>query len=488
MKSFICTLIFLQAFLLAQSSQDFNQHFTDQTMRIDYFHIGSMSEELISMDRIYGYGTWAGSLNNLIDNLNNGKYYHKIYDAATNKLIYSKGFDTFFGEYASSRDGRDGVRRSFHESAVIPYPKNKIIFVMEKREESNEMTEIFSTEIDPASIYIIKDKITDVSVEIFKPVNNGNPHNKVDIAILAEGYTKNEKEKFAADLNRFVEYFFEDEPYKSHKSDFNIYGVFKPSEESGTDLPGADIFVNTVLNTSFWTLGSERYLMTDDNKSMRDLAAHVPYDAIYIQVNHPRYGGGGIYNQYCTYTTDNQFAKYLFVHEFGHSFSGLADEYYTSDVSYTDFYKPTVEPIEPNITALLDPENVKWKNMLSEGIEVPTPWNKKEFDEMSYIWLKERNRLNTYISELKRNRAPASEIAAAEEEYAVKDKAQSEKVDQYLQNNKYWNKVGAFEGAGYQATGLYRPMLDCIMFSKGDKPFCKVCEAAIKEVIKHYAE
>jgi len=174
-------------------------------MRIDYFHIGSFTEELVSMDRIYGYGTWAGSLNNLIDNLNNGKYYHKIYDAATNKLIYSKGFDAFFGEYASSKNGRDGVRRSFHESAIIPYPNNKIIFSMEKREDNNEMTEIFRTEIDPASIYIIKDKVADADVEIFKPVSNGNPHNKVDIAILAEGYTVNEKEKFEKDLNRFVE-------------------------------------------------------------------------------------------------------------------------------------------------------------------------------------------------------------------------------------------------------------------------------------------
>lgn len=488
MKSLICTFIFLQSFLLAQAQPDFNKFFTDQTMRIDYFHIGSMNEELISMDKIYGYGIWAGSLNSLIDNLNNGKYYHKIYDAATNKLIYSKGFDTFFGEYASSKNGVDGVRRSFHESAIIPYPQNKIIFAIERREENNEMTEIFRTEIDPASIFIIKDKIADKSIEVFKPVFNGNPHHKVDIAILAEGYTIDEKEKFVADLNRFVDYFFEVEPYKSQIEDFNIYGVFKPSEEPGTDLPGADIYVNTVLNTTFWTLGSERYLMTEDNKAMRDIAAHAPYDAIYIQVNHPRYGGGGIYNQYCTYTTDNQFAKYLFVHEFGHSFTGLADEYYTSDVAYTDFYKPTVEPIEPNITALLHPENIKWKHLLSEGMEIPTLWEKEEFDKFSYEWLKERNRLNSLIAELKRNRAPEDQIKAAEEEYALKDKIQSEKVDRYLQSSKYWNKVGAFEGAGYQANGLYRPMLDCIMFSKGDKPFCKVCEEAIKVVIKSYTE
>lgn len=487
MRSLIAAIL-LTLVLNAQTTIQFDDYFIDKTLRIDYFHIGDAKTEMITIDKLFSYGIWAGSLNHLVDNLNNGKYYVKIYDAATGKLIYSKGFDTLFGEYASSDDGVNGIVKSFHETAILPFPKNKIIFALEKRNEKNLLDEFFRTEIDPQSIYIIKDKIADSSVEIFYPVSNGDPHKKVDIVILAEGYTKSETDKFEKDLNRFVEFFFEQEPYKSQISNFNIYGVFKPSEESGTDLPGADIFVNTVLNTSFWTLGSERYLMTEDNLSMRNLAAHVPYDAIYIQVNHPRYGGGGIYNQYCTYTTDNQFAKYLFTHEFGHSFTGLADEYYTSDVAYNDFFKPTVEPVEPNITALLDPKNIKWKKYLSEGIEIPTPWEKEEFDRFSYEWLKERNRLNNYVAELKRNRAPEDQIKAAEEEYAIKDKKQSEKVDKYLMSSKYWNKVGAFEGAGYQPTGLYRPMLDCIMFSKGDKPFCKVCEEAIKEVIKSYTE
>ncbi len=485
MKTILIALL-TASFIFSQSNSNFDKYFLDETMRIDYFHIGDATSEIFTIDKIYRYGIWAGSLTNLVDNLNNGKYYYKIYDALTEELIYSKGFDTFFGEYASSRDGIAGIKKSYHETAIIPFPKNKIIFSIEKRDESNKMNEIFRTEIDPSSIYIIKDRVIDSDVEIFQTVYNGNPHTKVDIVILAEGYTIEERQKFIDDLERFVKYFFEVEPYKSIKDKFNIYGVYKPSQESGTDLPGADIFVNTTLNTTFWSLGSERYLMTEDNKAMRDLAAFVPYDAIYIQVNHPRYGGGGIYNQFCTYTTDNQFAKYLFIHEFGHSFTGLADEYYTSDVAYTDFYKPTVEPIEPNITALLDPKDIKWKNLLSEGIEIPTPWEKEEFDKMSYEWLKERNRLNNYIAELKRNRAPEEQIKAAEEEYAIKDKLQSEKVDQYLRNSKYWGKVGAFEGAGYQPKGLYRPMLDCIMFSKGDKPFCKVCEDAIKKVIANY--
>ena len=474
--------------VFAQNNMKFEDYFADETLRIDYFHIGDANSEMITIDKLYQYGSWAGSLTNLIDKFNNGKYYLKIYDYNSGNLIYSKGFNTFFGEYASGDDGINGIQKSFHETAIIPFPKNRIAFVLEKRNEANELQEFFRTLIDPQSIYIIKDRIKDESVDIFKPVNNGDPHTKVDIVILAEGYTKAEKEKFQKDLNRFVEYFFEQEPYKSQKNDFNIYGVFQPSEESGTDLPGADIFVNTVLNTTFWSLGSERYLMTEDNKTMRDLAAFVTYDAIYIQVNHARYGGGGIYNQFCTYTTDNQFAKYLFTHEFGHSFTGLADEYYTSDVSYNDFFKPTVEPVEPNITALMDHNNIKWKKHLSEGIQIPTPWEKEEFDKFSYEWMKERNRLNNHTAELKKDRAPEEEIKAAEEEYAMKDKKQSEKVDKYLMSSKYWNKVGAFEGAGYQRKGLYRPMLDCIMFSKGDKPFCKVCEEAIKEVIESYTK
>jgi len=123
--------------------------------------------------------------------------------------------------------------KSFHESAIIPFPKNKFLFALEKRNDKNLLDEFFRTEIDPASIFIIKDKIADATVEILKPVNNGDPHNKVDIAILAEGYTKAEREKFENDLKRFVDFFFEDEPYKSQKNNFNIYGVFKPSEESG---------------------------------------------------------------------------------------------------------------------------------------------------------------------------------------------------------------------------------------------------------------
>ena len=491
MRSFeFVLLMFAIAPLLLKANTviSFNDYFVDKTMRIDYHHTGDAETEFISIDKLYQYGIWAGSLNNLIDNFNNGRYYHKIYDAESGELIYSKGFDSYFGEYQMSEDAANGVKKAYHESAIIPFPKKKIIFAFEKRDVNKQLHEIFRCEIDPDDVMILKDEIIDNEVKVFKPVYNGDPHKKVDLVILGEGYSAEDEAKFEKDLNHFAEVFFKYEPYKSHKSDFNFYGVFKPSEESGVDEPRANIFKNTVLSATFNSLGSERYLLTEDNKAMRDLAAHVPYDAIYIMVNHNRYGGGGIYNSFCTFTSDAQFHEYLFIHEFGHSFSGLADEYYTSVVAYNEFYPRGIEPVEPNITALLDPENVKWKDLVSEGIELPTKWEKEGFDKVDYEWQKERRGLNDKTTELKRTGASAEEIKAAEDHYAKRDKEQSDWVDQYLKNSKYAGKVGAFEGAGYSAEGLYRPMLDCVMFSKGAKPFCKVCQASIAKVIKHYTD
>ncbi len=446
------------------------------------------ASEIFTIDKIYNYGVWAGSLKNLIDNFNNGKYYIKIYDAETNTLIFSKGFDCYFGEYQTSADAQNGIKKTYSESAIIPSPKNKIKFAIEKRDDKNLLNQIYSTEIDPNNVMIIRDSVDDNSVFVFEDKNNEDPHKHVDIAIIGEGYESYQKDKFASDLTRFTESFFKLEPYKSNKSKFNFYGVFKASQQSGADEPRANIFKNTVLSSTFNSLGSERYLLTEDNRTLRNLAAVVPYDAIVVMVNHSRYGGGGIYNTLCTFTTDNQWSEYLFLHEFGHSFAGLADEYYTSDVSYNDFYERTLEPVEPNITALLDTSNIKWSSVKTPGIQIPTPWQKAEFDSMDLRWQKERRALNDRIAELKKFNAAESEIKTAENEYARKDKAHSDLVDQYLKSSKFYGEVGAFEGAGYESKGLYRPMIDCIMFSKGKKPYCVVCNKAIQQIINYYAE
>jgi len=481
-------ILFFPVIISAQIPDEFNNFFSDMTMRIDYYHIGDAKNEIMTIDHIYQYGIWAGSRRNLIDRFNNGTYYAKIYDQETNQLIFSKGFDSYFKEYQTSATAIDGVQRTYHESLLIPCPLKSIILVMEKRDAQNKLVEIFRSTLDPNSTGVITESVVDHRVKTFNSHISGDPHKMVDVAIIAEGYKIDQEDKFKADLKRFTQIFFNQEPYKSYKNKFNIYGVFKPSEDSGVDEPRAGIYKKTALNASFNSLGSERYLMTEDNKSLRDIAAHVPYDALYIMVNHKRYGGGGIYNLYCTFTADNQFHEYLFLHEFGHSFAGLADEYYTSEVAYSDFYRRDVEPVEPNITALLDSNDLKWNNLVSEDVEIPTLWEKKGYDDMDYPWQNLRRQLNDKIAELKRTGTPQEEIHKAEQEYNEKDKNHSLVVDRYLRKSKYWDKVGAFEGAGYSAQGLYRPMLDCIMFSKGNKPFCRVCEQAIIKVIEHFSE
>ncbi|MDQ7816603.1 MAG: M64 family metallopeptidase [Melioribacteraceae bacterium] len=488
MKTLKIIVAFLFPFLLNAQSVSFNDYFNDQTMRIDYFHIGDAATEIVTIDFVYQYGTWAGSTKNLIDNFNNGAYYHKIYDLSSGKLIYSKGFDSYFKEYQTTEDAVNGVKRSFHESAIIPYSKNKIKFVIEKRDGQNILNEIFSTEIDPEDLYIIKDPVKDKSVKVINSYISGNPHKKVDVVIIGDGYTIKEQKKFERDLKRFTNVLLNNQPYKTYKDKFNVYGVYKASEDSGIDEPGANVYKNTVLNTTYYSMGSERYILTEDNKSLRHLTSHVPYDAIYIMVNASRYGGGGLYNTYCTFVADNQFCDYLFLHEFGHSFAGLADEYYTSETAYNDMYPAGLEPVEPNITRLLDKDNLKWKHLITPEIEIPTPWEKEEYDKTDYAWQKIRREMNKNIAELKRNKEPIGKVKAAQEEYDKKDKARSEEVDKYLKASKFVGKVGAFEGAGYNAKGMYRSMLDCLMFTKGAKPFCKVCEEHVAKVIMHYAE
>jgi len=490
MNRFMATLITILSIsgcLMAQTFVDFDDYFIDKTMRIDYFHIGDSKAEFITIDQIYQQGIWAGSRGNLIDNFNNGRYYLKIYDSSSGKLIFSKGFDSYFGEYKTTDSALKGEKRTYHESALIPYPKAKIEFTLEGRNSENHLQLLFSQEIDPDGISIIKEPLEE-GVKVFEVVKNGDSHQKVDIAFIAEGYTLREEAKLRADLDRFIKVFFSHEPYKTYKNRFNIYAVFKPSEASGCDEPTHGSFKNTTLNTTFNSLGSPRYLLTEDNRSLRDIAAHVPYDALFIMINHKRYGGGGIYNFFCTFTVDNQWYEYLFIHEFGHSFAGLADEYYTSSVAYNEFYPRGVEPTEPNITALLDPKNLKWKDLVSSGMEIPTPWEKEDFDKMESEYQKLRQKINKKIARMKREGAPRGEVEKVEQESEELSRKYAKKVADYLQKSKFWRKVGAFEGAGYSAQGLYRPMVDCIMFTKGAKSFCEVCQEAIVRMIRHYSE
>lgn len=465
-------------------SNAFPDHFLDGTLRIDYLHSGDAHSETVEVDQLYTYENWAGSKNNLLDTLDYGTYYYKIYDEASGVLIYSKGFDSYFKEYQLTTTALEGVEKSYHESAIIPLPAASVIFSLEKRGKDGTLNEVFRTTIDPETA---EKAPSDPEVKVFTSLENGSPAVKADILIVAEGYTKEEQQKFVDDLERFTGIFFRAEPCRSYKDRFNIRGVFKASEDSGVDEPRAGIDKNTAVNATFNSLGSERYLLTEDNKSLRDIAGHAPYDALYIMVNHSRYGGGGIYNFYCVYTSDNVNSDYLMVHEFGHSFFGLADEYYTSSTAYNDFYPAGYEPNEANITALHDPANIKWKHLVSEGIEIPTPWNKARFDSLDLQWQISRADMNEQISLLKKEGAPGDQIQAAIDQYNLESIARQKEVDAFLENSKFAGKVGAFEGAGYASTGLFRPSLNCIMFSRTDY-FCLVCQDAMRKVIAFYSE
>ena len=462
----------------------FNTFFLDKTMRIDYYHMGNATSEEARLNSIFSYGIWSGNKVNLIDLFNYGKSFYKIVDKQTGQLIYSKGFDSYFKEYQTTDKAIEGISKSFYESAIIPCPKNTFFFILEKRDSLDKLHEVFRKEINPSKD-VRKLTLNDKSVKVFTTLNNGTPETKVDIVFIADGYTENEINKFRLDLQKATTAFFALEPLKSMQNKFNIRGVFKPSLQSGVTEPAAGIIKKTAVNTAFDALGSERYMLTEDIKSLRDIAAYVPYDAIFIMANSNRYGGGGIYNFYCTFTSDNINSSYLMTHEFGHSFFGLADEYYTSSTAYNNPYPQGNEPLEPNITADINKATLKWRNLLTQDIEVPTPWEKETFDAFDIAWQKERKVMNEEITKLKKEKAPAAQIISRKDEYDRKSSSHNKLVQEMLANSKYAGLVGTFEGAGYNSTGLYRPSVNCIMFTQANH-FCRVCEAAMVKMINWY--
>lgn len=457
----------------AQSNEtiDYDRFFTGETMRVDYFHNGTATEEHFSMDHILNDGPWAGSETMLLDHLNRGLYFYRITDTTTNTLLYSRGFASVFGEWQTIPEAAENWG-TFHESVRFPWPRLPVKLTIEKRDAQNNFVAIWSTTIDP--------KARNVNPAIFKSpyktfpyIENGKTTNHVDIVILGDGYTADEMDKFHRDVAMLTDELFNAEPFKSRKSDFNVRAVETPSATSGVNKPHPGIFNRTPLSMSYGAFDSERYALTYDNRTIRDVAASVPYDYMFILINERTYGGGGIYNLYSTVAADNKFSRYIFVHEFGHSFAALADEYYTSDVSYQT-PEITVEPWEPNVTALLEPANLKWKELVKPGTPIPTPWEKKEFDTFSFEIQKERRALR------------AANVPETEMENLFEREKQTSLA--MFDKNKYKDATGAFEGGNYMQYGIYRSALDCIMFTRNKQAFCPACSKAISEVIDLYSK
>ncbi len=423
-------LMFVSSSMYSNGSElNFNDFFIDKTLRIDLIHTGTWVEDILSIDKLKKEKCWAGSRKNLIDTTNYGKYQARIFDLATNRMIFSVGYCTLFGEWQTTDEAKI-MRRSLHESILIPYPKKKVQLQVMKRNRKGNFENIYNLIIDPNDHNIIEEEKYS-SFNVHDEWISGNYSDKVDIVIIGDGYTEEEGVKLVKDAKRFIKSIFKHSPWKEMKDRVNIRVIEAVSEDSGPSEPRKGIFNSTICGCTFNTFNSPRYLTTTRNEQLRDVASLVPYDFIYVMVNASRYGGGGIYKNFAIFTSDNEFDEYVCIHEFGHSFGGLADEYYMSGTSYNEFYPKGVEPWEPNITALLDLSNLKWKSVISVQVPIPTP-----YDE-----------------------------------------------DKYSQST-----IGAFEGAGYSEKGLFRPQMNCIMFSKSSVPFCNVCIEAIKNQILFYSE
>lgn len=463
-------IIFLSFNICAQNLTGvrFEKFFGENTMRVDYFHSGTSAEEHFSMDRVVNDGVWAGSRTVLTDNLNRGLYFFKVIDTLSGELIYSRGFASIFGEWQSTGEPDWAT---FHESVRFPWPLNPVKIIIEKRDAKNIFVPIFSMIVDPES-RIVNPAILKNNYKIFNYIVNGSANDHVDIVVLGDGYTTKEMKKFRKDVSRLTDELFKTEPFMSRKMDFNVRAVETPSSTSGVNKPHPAVFNRTALSMSYGAFDSERYVLGFDNRTIRDIAASVPYDYMFILVNERTYGGGGIFNLYSTVATDNKFSDYIFVHEFGHTFGALADEYYTSDVAYQT-PQITVEPWEPNVTALFDSAQLKWKNLVNEFTPLPTPWGKEEFDNFSFDIQKKRRAMRAA-------NVPESDMEAL---FEYEKKTSLEMFDK----NKYKNSTGAFEGGNYMQYGIYRSALDCIMFTRNKQQFCPACTKALSEIIDMYS-
>lgn len=423
-------MLLLTAFLLfisipLSASDYYNKNFTGQRLRVDVVFAGNSSTQNVYLVSMNAEPQWSGSVNNLTDPFDYGEYQFRLINNK-DEIIFSKGFNSLFQEWRTTSEARE-IKRSFSSSYTMPFPRDsaRLVF-LERDKETGHFVEISRFPVIPEDKFIIREIETAYQTDTL--LYNGNPSNKVDLLFVAEGYTQDQIPKFRKDAERFISYLFDINPYKSRKEDFNIWILMSDSEDPGTDIPHENIWRRTAMNSHFYTFGIERYLTAPDHTRIAKAASQSHYDLLYIIVNTEKYGGGGIYNFYGLSMADHPLSAEVFVHELGHSFAGLGDEYYSSEVAYDNFYNLNNEPWEPNLTTLVKFCS-KWKHLVTPGTPLPTP-NEPE----------------------------------------------------------YKNVTGVFEGGGYMTKGIYRPALDCRMKSNTAEGFCPVCQHAINKMIDYYTK
>jgi len=442
------------------------------TLRVDYVHFGTAHEEHFAVDRVVVEPLpWPGDPAKTVDATNLGKYRFEVIDRATRAVLYSRGFASIYGEWETTGEAAE-ANGSFSESVRFPRPDKPVQLVIEKRDPANDFHEIWSTVIDPADMLVDTSPPPSAGALVALQ-QSGPPADKVDFLILGDGYTAAERGKCEGDARRLMGILFDTEPFRSRRDAFNVWLLCPPAVESGISRPSLGIHKRSPVGATYDAFRSERYVLTFDNRSFRDLASQAPYEFVEIMTNSKTYGGGGIFNLYATVAADSEWAPYIFVHEFGHHFAALADEYFTSDVAYQPA-TVKVEPWEPNVTALLDPEHLKWKDLVADATPLPTPWDEDGFVAREREIQAERRKIRS-------EKRPESEMDAL-------FRSERAEMERRLGGEKFAPAVGAFEGANYEAKGYYRPQADCIMFTRDRVPFCAVCRRAIERVIDLYAK
>lgn len=416
------------AFLLVSArAQEFGQYFEEQTLRLDYIFAGTNRTQEVYVDQLCTFQGWAGRRHHLkeLPLMGNGQI--TVCDAERGDTLYRHSFSTLFQEWQATEEAVN-VRKSFENTFLVPFPKRPVRITVTLTDTHRCVCAEMTHRVDPKDILIRRLVRKEFPVRYIRQA--GDPERCIDVALVAEGYTKAEMENFYDDCRVAVEAILSHEPFATLKDRFNFIAVAAPSKESGVSIPGQGVWKRTAVDSHFDTFYSERYLTTLHLKQLHDLLAGIPYEHVVVLANTEQYGGGGIYNSYTLTTAGHPLFRPVVVHEFGHSFGGLADEYYYDD-QYETLYPSDTEPWEQNITTLKDFDS-KWKDMLPEGTAIPTRPSGRDAD--------------------------------------------------------LYTKVGVYEGGGYQSKGVFRPCEECRMKINEAPVFCPVCRRALERLVRFYTE
>lgn len=425
MKKHILFLLCLIA-VSSTRAQVFADHFADKTLRVDYIFNGNASGQAICLDGLSALPTWAGRKHHLAELPLQGNGQIVMRNAASGKTIYTTSFSSLFQEWLETDEARN-VTKGFENTFLLPYPLQPVEIEITLLDPRRNVRASMKHIVHPNDVLIEQKGNSHITPHKYL-LHNDSPEKCIDVAILAEGYTLQEMQAFYEDADIACKSIFDHEPFKSMKKRFNVVAVASPSTDSGVSVPRLNEWKHTAFSSHFSTFYSDRYLTTSRVKAIHDALAGIPYEHIIILANTEEYGGGGIYNSYTLTTAHHLMFRPVVVHEFGHSFGGLADEYFYDNDVMTDTYPLDIEPWEQNISTQVD-FAAKWKDMLSENTPVPTP-------------------------------------AEVSENYPT----------------------GVYEGGGYSAKGIFRPAENCRMRTNEYPAFCPVCQRALRRIIEFYTE